>query len=112
MRKTLTVLAISAAISVVALAGSWSGKLIDAACYDQSQKVDSCDASGQTATFALAVAGKVFKLDDAGNAKAMAALKNRADRANPNQPQSTEVVAKISGTAKGGVITVESIDVQ
>jgi hypothetical protein len=63
--------------------------------------------------FALVAAGKTFKLDDAGNAKAAEALKSRADRAaNPNTPQSTTVTAKITGTKDGENIKVEAIEVQ
>jgi hypothetical protein len=54
----------------------------------------------------------VYKLDSAGNAKASAALKGRADRVDPSKPQSKDVMAKVEGTEKGGTITVISIDVQ
>jgi hypothetical protein len=113
MRRVLSLLALSAVFSILALAESWSGKLLDAACYDQQKKVDACDATSMTAVFALEASGNVYKFDAAGNAKASAALKNRSDRAtDPNKPQSKEVMAKVDGTEKGGIITVESIDVQ
>ena len=45
-----------------------------------------------------------------GNQKAAAALKNRADRsADPSKP-APAVTAKITGTASGDVITVDSIE--
>jgi hypothetical protein len=96
----------------LALAEVYSGKLVDASCYDQQKKVESCDASEKTTNFALEVSGTVYRLDRTGNAKAMAALKNRADRADPSQAQSTTVMAKVDGTEKGGIIAVDNIDVQ
>jgi hypothetical protein len=113
MRKTLTLLAFSAVCSVAAFGADWSGKLIDANCYGQTKTVASCDATTTTSAFVLEVSGKIFTLDANGNTKAMAAVKNRADRAaDPNNPQSKEVIAKVSGTESGGTITVDSVDVQ
>jgi hypothetical protein len=113
MKKILTLLSCGAVFSMLALGESWSGKLIDANCYDQQKKVASCDASGTTTTFALEVSGKVYKLDASGNSKAGTALKNRADRAaDPTNPQAKSVMAKVDGTEKGGVITVDNIDIQ
>ena len=113
MRKTFTLLAFSAVCSVAAFGEDWSGKLIDANCYSQSKKTASCDANLTTSSFVLDVSGKIFTLDANGNSKAMAAVKNRADRAaDPNNPQSKAVVAKVSGSESGGTITVESIEVQ
>jgi hypothetical protein len=97
---------------MLALAESWSGKLVDASCYDQQKKAAGCDATSKTTAFGIEASGMVYKLDRAGNTKAAAALKNRADRADPSKPQATEVMAKVDGTEKGGTITVESIDVQ
>lgn len=113
MRRLLSLLALSAVFSMLALADSWSGKLLDATCYDQQKKVAGCDATSTTTAFALEVSGTVYKLDPAGNSKAATALKNRADRAvDPTKPESKQVMAKIDGTEKGGVITVENIDIQ
>ena len=57
---------------------------------------------------------KVYKLDQKGNAKAVDALKNRADRsADPKAASKGDVVvAKITGTMNDGVVTVETIEVQ
>jgi archaellin len=113
MRKTWSLLTFGTIFSVLAFGNSWSGKLIDASCYAQQKTVASCGATSETAAFALDVSGKVFNLDATGNSKAASAIKNRADRAaDPNNPQSKEVVAKVNGTESGGTITVESIDVQ
>jgi len=113
MRRILSVLALSTMFSILALADSWSGKLLDAACYDQQKKVAACDPTSTTAMFALEASGTVYKLDAAGNAKASAAFKSRADRAaDPSKPESKQIMAKVGGTEKGGTIAVESIDLQ
>jgi hypothetical protein len=115
MKRTVSLLAVAAAFSTLALAADWSGKLIDATCNDSKDqmKTASCDASGTTTSFALDVAGKVYKLDAAGNTKASAALKNRADRSSdPAKAMTGPVNAKVSGTEKGGLIAVDSIEVQ
>jgi hypothetical protein len=95
-----------------ALAANYSGKLLDASCYDQQKKADTCSATSTTTAFALDVSGTVYKLDTAGNAKASDAIKNRADRTDPNKPQTAEIMAKVDGTEKGGTISVDSIAVQ
>jgi hypothetical protein len=113
MQRILSILAFSAVFSMLALADSWSGRLIDANCYNQQKKADGCDAMSSTTAFALEVSGKVYKFDAGGNSKATTALKSRADRAaDPNKPQSNQVMAKVDGTEKGGTIAVENIDVQ
>jgi hypothetical protein len=106
-------LALVAIFSMIGFAESWSGKLIDASCYDQQKKAEACDASSATTSFALDASGMVYKLDRSGNTKAATAFKNRAERsAEPNKQQPGPVVAKVSGTEKGGTITVESIELQ
>jgi len=112
MPRFLSTAAIFGVFSMAALAESYSGKLLDASCYDQQKKASACDATSTTASFALEASGMVYKLDSACNAKASAALKNRADRVDPSKTQSKEVMAKIDGTEKGGTIAVTSIDVQ
>ena len=112
MRVILSVIGLAAAMSILAVADTWSGKLVDAQCYDKEKKSDSCAATTATRTFKLDASGKVFTLDEAGNTKAAEALKNRADRsANPANPP-THVSAQITGTEKEGTITVASIEVQ
>ncbi len=113
MRKTFYLLALSAALSTVAFAESYTGKLLDATCYQSTNKAENCNASGATTAFALQVSGKVLNLDESGNQKAAAAVKNRADRAvDPNQLQSAGIMAKVEGTEAGGTITTQSIDIQ
>jgi hypothetical protein len=120
MRRILTLCACVAVFSALALAESWTGRLVDASCIDQQkgqQKTEAtCDPTSSTTMFALEVSGKVHKFDDAGNAKAAEALKSRADRsANPNNPAappSTKIAAKVTGTKEGENLKVEAIEVQ
>ena len=112
MRRILLPMALFGVFAMWALAASFSGKLLDASCYDQQKKADSCDATSTTTAFALEVSGTVYKLDTAGNAKASDAIKNRADRTDPTKPQAKEIMAKVNGTEKGGPISVDSIAVQ
>jgi hypothetical protein len=113
MKKTLSIAILSAAFSVMALAENWSGTLLDASCYEKSQKAEGCEATGTTTSFALSASGKVLKLDSAGNTKAASALKSRADHvADPAKPESKQVMAKVDGTEQGGTIAVTSIDIQ
>lgn len=112
MRRILALFAFSAVFSMLALAESWSGRLLDSSCYDQQKKADTCDATSTTTSFSLSVSGAVYKLDAAGNSKVTAALKNRADRSEPGKAPSKEVMAKVDGKLTGSTITVESIDIQ
>jgi hypothetical protein len=113
MRKTCCLLALPLAFTTLALADSFSGKLVDATCYEKQQSSTGCDATGATKAFAIEASGKVYKLDATGNQKAATALKSRADQAaDPSKPQSTMVMAKVEGTESGGTITTQSIEVQ
>ena len=113
MRKTCCLLALPLVFTTLALAESWSGKLVDATCYAKQQSATGCDATGATKAFAIEVSGKVYKLDETGNEKAATALKSRADKAaDPTKPQASMVMAKVEGTESGGTITTQSIEVQ
>jgi hypothetical protein len=114
MRTVLPAIAMAATLSVSAFAASWSGKLLDSACYQSQKKAETCDATDQSTSFMLYSSGKAYQLDAAGNAKAAAALKNRADRAaDPAKPHAMPkgVSATVTGSESGGTITVETIDV-
>jgi hypothetical protein len=109
MRRILKLGAFCAILSGLALAETWSGKLMDANCADQQK---ACDPASTTTAFSIAVAGKVYKLDDAGNAKAVEALRNRADRSKDPSVPSNQITAKVSGTLDGEILKVETIQVQ
>ena len=120
MRRILTLGALVAVFSALALAESWTGRLVDASCIDRqsqtpqsSQRGATCNPTDATTAFALQVSGKNYKLDSNGNQKAQDALKNRADRMKDNPPmQSSRIMAKITGTMEGDTLNVDTIDVQ
>ncbi len=116
MRRSVPLFALLAVFSGLALAESWQGKLLDATCFDQQKSATTCDATSTTTTFALFVSNQAYKLDAAGNSKAVEAMKSRADRSSdPDKAKvpSTQVVARITGTKDGdGTIKVESVDIQ
>jgi hypothetical protein len=96
----------------LSFAGTWSGTLLDGNCYAQQKSAKSCGATSTTTAFALNVSGKVYHLDEAGNRKAAAALKNRADRSIEPHARETPVGATVTGTAEGNTLQVDTIQVQ
>lgn len=138
MRRILASFACAALFSGIALAEEWTGKLVDASCYDrqnpsqqgtpaqpkaqtpapqanapQSQGASSCMPSSTTTAFAVIVDGKAFKLDATGNSQAMAALRSRAEREAPGKQGATsDINAKVDGTETGGTIRVTKIELQ
>jgi hypothetical protein len=91
---------------------------LDATCHDRQQGSkeplkagDVCAATSQTTAFALQAGSKFYKFDSAGNQKAMAAFKNRADRTAPGQTI-TNLSARVDGTESAGTITVEKVELQ
>lgn len=100
-----------AILSTVAFAETWSGKLVDATCADQ-QKTEACVPTASTTAFALHAAGKMLKLDAAGNAKASEVLKKRENSADRAKNPSSELTATVKGTLTEDVIQVESIEVR
>jgi hypothetical protein len=113
MKKLLPLLTLSMMFSVLAFADTFSGKLIDEGCYAKQQSAAGCDATSATKTFALDVAGKIYRLDAMGNEKASAALKNRADQsADPVKSLAVGIMAKVEGTEHDGQLKVTSLEVQ
>ena len=117
MGKILTICAISAMFASMALAETFSGQLIDANCYDQQtgqKDVSACAPTSATSSFALMTNGHIYKLDEDGNTKAAAALKDRADRqTNPDTAANANVMAKITGNLEtGNKLKVETLEVQ
>ena len=104
LKATLQLLGLFALASALAFAESWSGRLVDAACHEQSQgKAASCAPTAKTTSFGIQTSdGKVYKLDAAGNAKAMQVVK-------AGKPD-TEVT--ISGAMNGETVKVDSIVAQ
>ncbi len=100
-------------ICAVAAAGgtlaaeTWNGTLVDVMCKDK-------DLAGHTRECALNCAksgygivmadGKFLKFDERGNAKTVAALKQSS--------KEKDLKAKVTGSAAGNVISVESIAIE
>jgi len=116
MRKFWTLTTLIGLFAVFGFADMFNGKLIDATCLDKpNPTLATCQPSASTNSFALVDdSQKIYKLDDQGNAKAVEALKGRsAQPADPGTSGKTDVVlAKITGTANGSTVTVETIEVK
>lgn len=114
MRRIVVLIALVCTLSIVGFAASWSGQLVDAACYTTQKSADNCMATSKTTSFGLMDStGKFYKLDDKGNSLATSAVKNRADRAaDPAKPGAAAITATVTGNAKGTTIEVEAIDVK
>ena len=104
--------ALAVVFAGLGLADTWTGRLLDASCFDQQKSARSCDAAAATSTFALDVSGKIYRLDDSGNMKAAEAMKNHAERqADPNAPDNKHVDAKITGTREGDLIKTDTVEI-
>jgi hypothetical protein len=100
--------------SVLCLAETWSGKVVDSACKDKShgaqpaqpgQATNACEPTAATTAFGIELAdGKVLKLDGTGNAKAAEAVKS-----SNNKPG---LMATVTGSLDGQTVKVESIDIK
>lgn len=90
-------------------AETFTGRLVDSACMNQQaqsesrhQKENACQPNTATTEFGIVTSsGEMLQLDANGNAQAQTDVKN----ATPNQP----IMATISGSKSGNVVTVESI---
>jgi hypothetical protein len=117
MVKILTVCAMMATFVALASAETWTGRLIDANCYDQQteqKNIGACVPTSATSSFALYASGKLFRFDESGNTKAAAAIKDRADRStDPEKPMNGEIAVKVTGAVDNdGKLKVETIEVQ
>lgn len=90
----------------------WTGKLLDASCYDSNGKqvhagiARTCAATAASKAFVMENrAGKVYKLDSNGNAKAEAALEKGALKPSKHG----DVRARVYGHRHGDTIEVTSI---
>ncbi|HXP86671.1 MAG TPA: hypothetical protein VN841_18215 [Bryobacteraceae bacterium] len=105
IRKTALLLCLTAAFG---FGENISGTLLDANCQPVADKnapsdaPPSCSPKGSTTEFAVKTsAGKIYRLDGAGNARVASALKSDPGRTN----------VTVSGKIEGQTITVESIDI-
>jgi hypothetical protein len=90
--------------ATLALAESWKGTVVDVSCSkkDLAEHARKCAIGCAKGGYGLATAdGKFYKFDEAGNAKALEALKAST--------KEKDLKATVSGKMAGETITVESI---
>jgi hypothetical protein len=113
MQRLLTLAASAALFSTLAFAETWTGRLVDGNCANPDKTAKECDAASSTTSFMLIVDGKAYTLDQTGNKMALDAIKNRADRAaDPNNPKSSQIMAKVTGDKDGNTLKVAGVEVQ
>jgi hypothetical protein len=119
MSRLIALLCLSSALS---LAGSWSGVLVDAKCYaseernvnptdtlthvdrDQNSEIRYCSPRSKTRAFAVVQQdGAIYKLDSAGDLKAVELLRKTGKR--------SRFPVAITGEMSGSIIKVDSISV-
>jgi hypothetical protein len=94
-------------MSAAALAGTWSGTVVDTMCKskDVASHTRQCALGCAKSGYGIVTSdGKFVKFDEAGNAKTLAALKaSKKDK---------DLRAKVTGNLDGDVIAVESIELE
>lgn len=105
MRKSASVATIFVLGATFSLAGSWTGKLVDALCKASSEASKArCAASPATHLFAIELPdARILNLDASGNEKASNAIKT-VRNADPR--------ATVTGSLDGGTVKVEKIEIQ
>jgi len=96
-----------ALFSSLAFAETWNGTLVDVMCKNQdlASHTTKCALRCAKSGYGLVLAdGKFVKFDEAGNAKALAALK--ATR------KEKDLKAKITGSLDGETVQVESVVIE
>ena len=94
-------------VSTAAFADTLSGTLVDLNCKakDLAEHTRKCAIGCAKSGFGLVTAdGKFVKFDEAGNAKALAALQA--------SQKEKDLKATVSGTTEGDVLKVESITLE
>jgi hypothetical protein len=107
MKRFRNIGIVGLAAAAFALADSWSGTLVAGRCKQEpyaskAQPLEGCSPTSGTKVFAVMTPdGKVFRLDEAGNKQALAAIKE-----DPNKQNVT-----VSGSFNGQTLQVDSIDI-
>ncbi|MDX1984914.1 MAG: hypothetical protein SFV51_31875 [Bryobacteraceae bacterium] len=106
--KKLSVITVSMAfLAGAAMAESLSGTLIDTMCKgkDAANHTRQCALGCAKGGYGLVLSdGKFVKFDEAGNAKALAALKASG--------KEKDLKAKVNGKVDGDLMEVESVELQ
>jgi hypothetical protein len=119
MRRLSVLPLLTLAAAPAAFGDNWTGKLLDAACYERMQEEKhaqpgACIATAHSTAFVVVSSGSAYRLDSAGNVRAATALKNRGDRTTPGRQLTPvkEIQARVEGTESGGTIRVSSFELQ
>jgi hypothetical protein len=102
--KRLAIIFCLAAMS--AFAGTWDGTLVDVMCKgkDLASHTKQCALSCAKSGFGLVTSdGQFYKLDESGNAQALAAIKKTS--------KDKDLKATVTGATDGNVIKVDSIKI-
>lgn len=94
-------------LATAAFAETWNGTLVDVMCKDKdiSAHTKNCALGCAKSGFGLVTSdGKFMKFDEAGNAKALAALKATS--------KEKDLKAKVEGTLDGDTVQVGSIAIE
>jgi len=102
--------------AVLSYGATWTGKLMDATCYDtqKSQKPHEdftkvCAPTAATTDFAIqTTAGKVYKVDSSGNS----ALADDIRKGVLKKDHDGDIHATVNGSLKGDVVTVNSVNLE
>jgi hypothetical protein len=107
MTRTLSLFFAASLFSTLAFADAWNGTLVDVMCKgkDLAGHTTKCAIGCAKSGYGLVLSdGKFLKLNESGNAKALAALKATT--------KEKDLKAKVTGTVDGDVIQVQSIELQ
>ena len=105
--KLIYTVTLAAAISMPALAETWTGTIVDVMCKgrDLASHTRDCALNCAKGGFGLVTAeGKFVKFNESGNARTLALLKKSA--------KEKDLKAKVTGTLDGEVIKVEGLELQ
>jgi hypothetical protein len=107
MKKLAMLTAAACLLSVAAFAETFNGTVVDVQCKgkDLASHTKKCAVGCAKGGYALVTGdGKFIKFDEAGNAKALAALKATS--------KENDLKAKVEGTMDGDILQVSSIAIE
>ena len=107
MKKLAILTAAASLLTVAAFAETLNGTVVDVSCKgkDLASHSKKCAIGCSKSGYALVTSdGKFLKFDEAGNAKALAALKATS--------KEKDLKAKVTGTLDGETVQVESVELQ
>jgi hypothetical protein len=103
--------------AMLSYGATWTGKLLDATCYDTRKAsvksnedfTKACAPTASTTEFAIRTpSGKVYKVDSAGNS----ALADDLQKGVLKKDHDGDIHATINGSRDGKVVKVNSVNVE